>query len=186
MLELLEKVDVVSFYFINDSLKNGALDWLMPFITNKKNWYIPIALVYILLFWKLGNKGRIAALLIIPVIFLSDQLSASVLKPFFHRTRPCVALENVHMLIGLKKSLSFPSAHAANSAAAATLFSFYFPNVKIALIVFAALVGISRVYVGVHYPLDVVCGALLGVFCAFFVIIVYEYARKGITNLKKR
>jgi undecaprenyl-diphosphatase len=184
-LELLEKIDVTLFYFINDTIKNSVLDWAMPFITNKKNWYIPIALVYILLIWRLGNKGRIAALLIIPVIFLSDQLSASVLKPFFQRTRPCVALENVHMLIGLKKTLSFPSAHAANSAAAATLFSYFFPKVKMALIVFAGLIGISRVYVGVHYPFDVICGALLGVICAFFVIILYESVISAFKKVKK-
>jgi len=174
MAELFTSWDIALFYFVNRTLQNPVFDILMPFVTNKYNWIIPVLLLYVWLWWKGGRTGWSAALLIIPVIILSDQISASLLKPFFHRTRPCVALEDVHMLIGLKRSLSFPSSHATNMFAAAALFAMFFPKGSRYYFGFAALVAYSRVYVGVHYPFDVFGGALLGVAISIFVVWIWN------------
>ena len=181
MIELIDRLDTALFFIINRDLQNAIFDWFMPFVTNKKNWYPLFLIIIVGLLWKGGKKGRIAVALLIPVIVLSDQLSASLIKPFFDRMRPCEAmrdLEMVNMLIGLKTSPSFPSSHAANSFAAATFFGHYYPRFKWLYFAIATIIAYSRVYVGVHYPLDVIAGALLGVGCAFAVYFTYDSLAK--------
>ena len=83
-------------------------------------------------------------------------------------------MNGARFLIGLKRSYSFPSAHAANSFAQATLFSLIYPRLAPVLLSIAFVVSLSRVYVGVHYPLDVLFGALLGTCVA---ICVWRFGR---------
>lgn len=177
MLAKLVNLDTQLFFLINRDLENRVFDLFMPIITEQRNW-IPVFLIIIIaLLWKGGHKGRMVLLLIIPVILLSDQLSSSLFKPIVDRMRPCEAygdLGMVNMLIGMKTSPSFPSSHAANSAAVATLLGHFYPRFRWLGVIVAATISISRVYVGVHYPLDVIAGALLGCFCAFIVYFLYE------------
>ncbi len=178
MLDVLQRIDTSLFFTINNGLSNSFFDWLMPFITTKQNWYPLFLIIIVGLLWKGGKKGRIAVLLLIPVIVLSDQISASLIKPLVDRMRPCEAFESlgtVHMLIGMKTSASFPSSHAANSFAAAAFFAYFYPRWQWSYFTIAALIAFSRVYVGVHYPFDVFAGALLGVACAYIVIFPYKW-----------
>ncbi|MBN1543504.1 phosphatase PAP2 family protein [candidate division KSB1 bacterium] len=185
-MDFLQQIDTSLFFWINQGWQNPIFDWLMPFVTRKENGFPLWIVVYILLLWKGGTKGRIAALLIIPVIVFSDQLSASVFKPLFQRTRPCVALEDVQMLTGLKTSFSFPSSHAANIFAAASFFAIFYPQGRWFYWTLASLVGLSRIYVGVHYPFDVIAGAVLGVLCTLFVIGAYRLIEKTIARSRGR
>ena len=105
-MDLISEIDTALFYFINVNLQNPFSDWFMPFITEKYHWFPVWGVAIIGLIWKGGKKGRLVVLLIIPVIFLSDQISAHVLKPIFSRPRPCVTLPDVHLLVGMKRSLS--------------------------------------------------------------------------------
>ena len=89
--------------------------------------------------------------------------SATGLKAAFDRERPPERYAEPDPLVSVPGSGSFPSGHAATSFAAATVLSFAFPRLAPILLVLAAAVGFSRVYVGVHYPLDIVGGAFLGV-----------------------
>ena len=91
MLEFLNQLDTSLFYFVNIGWQNPVFDWLMPFITAKENWYPLWLIVIIGLAWKGGKKGRTVVLLIIPLIVLSDQLSANIFKNWIQRVRPCVA-----------------------------------------------------------------------------------------------
>jgi undecaprenyl-diphosphatase len=182
MMDFISEIDTALFYFINVSLRNPVSDWFMPFITEKYHWFPVWGVTIIGLIWKGGKKGRLVVLLIIPVIFLSDQMSAHVLKPFFSRPRPCVTLPDVHLLVGMKRSLSFPSAHASNFFATATYFNYFYPKYRWWYFGAASLVAISRVSIGVHYPFDIIGGAILGAICAYFVI----YLWRGIVNIWKK
>ena len=176
MLEYILQLDTQLFYLINVTLQNVIFDWLMPFITEKTHWFPVWGVVIILLLWKGGKQGRIVLVLIIPLIFLSDQLSSSILKPLIARTRPCVALDNVHLLVNKTTSFSFPSSHAVNFFALATYFGYFYRKYIWWFLLLATLVAYSRVYVGVHYPFDVLAGAIVGVACAFTIIYLWKFS----------
>ncbi len=167
-------LDTNFFFLINKSMANSVFDVVMPFITNDKNFRIPILLVWIGLIIFGGKRGRIAAALIIPLIILTDYVSSSVIKPLVERIRPCNALEGVRLLVSCSKAFSFTSSHATNIFGAAFFFSRLYPKTNLFVFIFAGMVGYSRSYVGVHYPFDVICGGLLGIFLAWLILFTYQ------------
>jgi undecaprenyl-diphosphatase len=162
MIEFLYNLDVAIFYFINSSIANPVFDKLFVTLTNVNNWYITYIILWGICFFKGGKIGKIAAILAIFLITASDQFSSHLLKPMVERTRPCNVLEEVNILVSCTKSYSWPSSHAVNNFAAAVFFALLFPKLKYVLFSFAFLVALSRPYVGVHYPSDIVAGALIG------------------------
>jgi undecaprenyl-diphosphatase len=104
------------------------------------------------------------------------------LKALFDRPRPPLRYPEPKTLVPLPHDASFPSGHAATSFAAATILSFAFPRWAPAFLVLAAAVAFSRVYVGVHYPLDVIGGAALGVAIAFGLNVLVARRRASATN----
>jgi len=186
VLEAILDLDIQLFYFFNVTLQNAVFDWLMPFITKKIHWFPVWGIVIVLMTWKGGNEGRLILLFIIPLILLSDQLSSSILKPFFGRIRPCNALENINLLIGKSKAFSFPSSHAVNFFALAAYFGYYFRKYIWCFLLIAAMVAYSRVYVGVHYPFDVMAGALIGAGCAFVIIYLRKFSESLYKKIKSK
>jgi undecaprenyl-diphosphatase len=165
-MDLITHLDTLLFYFVNQELQGPFLDEAMPYLTRVRNWYVLLGALWVALMLWGGRRGRTVALLLIPAIALVDQLNDHGLKPLVGRVRPCHGLPDVRLLISGSKSASFPSSHAWNIFTAATIFShFYNRAVGIVCFVVAALVAFSRIYVGVHYPLDVLAGALLGILC---------------------
>lgn len=166
------------FFLINNGLANPVLDFLMPLITNKKNWFIPIGIAWILLIWKGGRRGRIVAFLIIPILVAADQTSSSILKHTFDRLRPCKVLDNVRLLIPCGSGYSFPSSHATNISAAFMPFIYYYGKYAAVWIIIILLVGFSRIYVGVHYPLDVLGGFVVGTTISILFIFLFRIVEK--------
>jgi len=160
--------DVQAFYLINVRLQNGLFNFLMPILTNLHYWRLPLLGVWIALIIWGGKRGRWMAGAGLLALLFSDQLSSYLLKPLFGRVRPCHTLSGVHLLVGCSRSYSLPSSHAANCFSIATLFSLEYKRAVFPLMAVALLVSYSRVYVGVHYPLDVFSGALLGGICGGF------------------
>jgi undecaprenyl-diphosphatase len=157
-------IDTSLFIFLNTRLTHPVLDSLMPFITDKEHWYpVLLGLWLALIIWG-GKRGRMAAVALVIAIALADQVSCTILKPLIGRVRPCNALaaEQCRLLVGRSSAMSFPSAHAANSFAMATVVSWRLSKFAPLFFLIAAAVAYSRVYVGVHYPFDTIAGAVLG------------------------
>jgi undecaprenyl-diphosphatase len=179
------RFDTYLFHLINTGFVAGWLDTLMPYVTEKFNFLgaIIVASVLILVLGK--RKDRWGLLLLVFVVLSSDLLS-NTLKHLFMRIRPCNALEGVRLLAGCSHSYSFPSSHATNIFAAMVFLTARYRRFFPVFLTIAVTVAYSRVYVGVHYPLDVAGGAVFGSVVAIvwfeadrrFTKVIVEYYRK--------
>jgi undecaprenyl-diphosphatase len=183
------------FLFLNSTLATTLGDSLWPLITDYDH-ILPVRLVLVLVWlWLVirgGRRGRTVALLLIPLLTISDQLNSNVLKELVGRPRPCHIIdgirvvEGVRLLVDCGPGYSFPSSHAVNNFGIATLLSRYYPRWAGAFLVWAAIVAISRVFVGVHYPLDAVGGAVFGALIALACVAVAEQALEWIELWRNR
>jgi undecaprenyl-diphosphatase len=173
-MEFLLNLDLSVFYFINHFISNSFFDKLMPYITEIDNWYLVYIFLFSWLFWKGGKNGRIAGVAIILAIILTDQVNSSFLKELFDRTRPCHSLSDVHLLVTCGAGKSMPSSHAANNFALALILSYFFRQYRYVYYSIATFIAISRVYVGVHYPADVIVGAFVGTTISLILVLIIQ------------
>ena len=177
MLDALLTWDKTVFLLINHGLANRVFDLFFTAITNGRHWILPGIIGALVYLW-FGKKHALTVLLLSAVtVALTDPIAAQIIKPIFHRLRPCNPsdlVEGGRFLLGYKTSFSFPSSHAMNMFGQAMLFTFFYPRFSGWFFLFAATIGFSRIYVGVHYPLNVLGGALFGMICGAFVFGVYR------------
>lgn len=175
-METLFGIDLYLFKLFNQTLVNPIFDVIMPFITKEKHLLPIYAIALFILMWKGGRRGRIVALLLIITVIISDQISSTFLKSVIGRLRPCHELVDVRLLINCGSGKSFPSSHAVNNFAVAMVLIGFFRRFWFIFLSLAILIAYTRVYCGVHYPSDVlggaVIGTLIGILCYKFFIFV--------------
>jgi len=174
MFVSLPEVDTLIFFFINRDFQNRLFDVIMPFITN--NVFLLTIPFIACLCYKDRKKACLALILGLASFALADWIS-HFLKHVFERPRPCNILEGVHLLAGCSRSYSMPSSYAANSFAfVAPFVILYKNNIRYVFFLIAFLVSFSRIYIGVHYPSDIIVGALCGAGLALSLVALYNKA----------
>ncbi len=182
MIETIESLDRDLFLFLN-GLHHPALDQAMYYMTDDKFW-IPFFLLLLWMIFKAYNwKVMLWSLFAVAIIItLADRISVDLFKNVFLRYRPSHNLELadlVHTVNGYRGGqYGFVSSHAANSAGVATfiflLLRQAFAKWAWIVIAWALLFTYTRIYLGVHYPADVICGGLLGVGIGYGVYLAFQ------------
>lgn len=157
-----QALDVALFRFANQRLANPFLDSVMPFFSGNRFFIPAVVCLSIFLLWRGGSRARVFVPVLFLILALGDGLVINTIKHGVARPRPYLQLEDVRELVGRGDSGSMPSSHTSSWFAASLLaYAFYRPSWRF-MLPLAALVGFSRIYVGAHYPSDVLAGALLG------------------------
>lgn len=167
MIESLLEIDKQLFIFLN-GLHLPWLDGIMLFFSKSLVWIPLYVLIIIYIIRQFGlKKGFEYVVLIILSVGLSDFISSGIMKPYFHRLRPCHDFMSEMNLVGKCGGIyGFPSSHAANT------FALFFSMFKIfgkrhcltiLILGWAIIVSYSRIYLGVHFPIDIFSGAIVGI-----------------------
>jgi len=157
-------IDIQLFYLINIYMQNPLFDFIMP-VLSEVGYFTAWILISIIIFFIGGEKGRKVAIVCITAL-IAGYFITEILKIIVARPRPYETLEGVRVLVPTT-GYSWPSGHSVASFIAFTIYGlavigrsygFYIFLILVCLIMF------SRVYIGVHYPSDVLSGALIGIF----------------------
>jgi undecaprenyl-diphosphatase len=171
----LEKADQALFELINGQWTMPFFDVLMPWMRTSEHWFLFYLVLVGYIFYRWGWKAWKWLLAVAITISLTDQVSSFIFKPFIHRLRPCAdpaMLTQVKLLIpACPSSFSFTSSHAANHFSLA-MFVFMtlqplFKKYTYLFFVWAGIISYAQIYVGVHYPLDILAGTLIGLIMGY-------------------
>jgi undecaprenyl-diphosphatase len=182
ILQELIKADKAVFYLINHAGNLPLLDWFMLGLRNQNTW-IPLYLLVLYKVYK-GNPKMLAPFIAASLLtfLITDYTSASIIKPWAARLRPChdtILSSTIHILVDCGGQYGFPSSHAANHFGLAMiwykLMAFLFDKKWRWVWPWATAICYAQIYVGKHFPLDTVAGALLGIFAGLLVFKLFEY-----------
>jgi len=181
--------DTDLFLIINQDMANTVFDWLMPHLRNPFTWAPLYLFILIFSIRAYGKRGIIMMAFLVMTFGAADFLSASVIKPMAKRVRPCNELtlqgEMVNR-IRCGSGYSFPSSHASNHFAIALFLILVYRNkwksITWFALIWAFLVSFAQIYVGVHYPLDVLAGALLGSIIGYTLAKLFLYLQPEINK----
>lgn len=172
-------INVDLFYFINHTLQNPLFDVIMPYITylGGFEFVLLFCLVAILLciVFKKKDAKRIALLCLLSLVIAAG--IGFLLKHTFTQPRPYLLVDGVRVLVAEADPNAFPSGHTLSTFSVVGFLALKMKNKlwSALLIIWGLLVGFSRIYVGVHMPIDVLAGILVGMFSAYF---VYKFEDK--------
>ena len=176
MMDMLYNCDLKILFFINQTLSNPVFDYTMPTFDNPENWVPFILLIWIYTCIK-DKNNRIKLIILLPLTILFCDQIGGLIKDFHLRDRPWFSLgDDVINYLGKStgKHQSFPSNHALNISGVSFLFSHTYPHYKRYFWSMAFVIMYSRIYIGVHYPLDVFCGCLIGILISFIITKLWE------------
>lgn len=168
MVEYFINIDSEILLWIQDFIRLPILDTIMIAITKTGNmgaiWILITAML--LLFKKTRRIGLMSAMALLGSLIINNL----ILKNLVARTRPYEVISNLKLLVNPARDYSFPSGHTGSSFACAYILYKELPKkYGVPAIIYASLMGASRLYIGIHYPSDVICGAIIGVLIAAFV-----------------
>jgi undecaprenyl-diphosphatase len=178
----------IFYFFYNLSHKSTMLDGVAVFITDTFDKIVlGLAICYMVYlftthpYWKLKNKlEKLWEAFIVTASTIGAYAAAYILKILVHAPRPFVTHRNVYPLVSETSYSSFPSGHATLFFALAMVIYFYDKRIGLVFFFFAVLIAISRMVVGVHYPIDVIAGALLGVVTSW---VLHRYILKSVSTI---
>lgn len=168
-MEYLQQLDWQLFQWINARIANDLFDMVLPWLRNKYFWIPAYGFIISFFIFNWRARGVLITFYLFLVFFCCDSFSSRILKPTFERNRPCNEPEHTEFVIlrvNCSGGYSFPSSHAVNHAGI-SLFLFLFfrkllKNRAGIFLIWAILPGFAQIYVGVHYPLDVISGFIIG------------------------
>lgn len=175
-MDWLRSLDTSIFRFFNERLTHPFFDAIMPFFSGNAFFFPALFLVALLLLWKGGRRGRLYLLMLLLAVAGGDALVISLIKRSVGRLRPFMDIPTTHLLVGQGGSGSMPSGHAADWFAATMVTFIYYRRSLWFMLPLAVTVSFSRIYNGVHYPGDVLAGAILGAGYAAAVIFAIHSA----------
>ena len=189
MIESLNNLDTQLFFFFNSN-HNPFWDQIMLFLSEKEVWFPFYAALIFAVIWQFKKLSWILILSVVLAIGASDFVTSGIMKPAFERYRPSrneAIMDKVHIVNNYRGGrYGFASSHAANTFAMATFFFLLWrPRTKWVWLFFlwAFLVSYSRIYLGVHYPGDILIGGIIGcIFGWLFFLLSQKVIKRKFTS----
>lgn len=187
IIEFLKDIDTQLFLFLN-GLHTPFFDVLFEYFSGRFFWIPLYALLFVIATLKLKWKMMYFILAVVALIFLSDKISVYWFKEVFMRYRPCHnndIAHLIHLVDGCGGKYGFVSSHAANTFALAAFMGIilrkHFPKMLFWMLIWAAVVSYSRIYLGVHYPADIAVGGMLGILIGYAVAFILKKLNDKLT-----
>lgn len=171
MIEILKRVDNTILRWINVNFRNKTFDKIMPIITSAGNLGIIWIIISVLLMTK--KDYRLLGQMMLIALIITTILGEGIIKHIVKRKRPFYGDDDKELLISRPITYSFPSGHTASSFAVAAVFIKTDNAASLEIILLASLIAFSRIYLGVHYPSDVIGGGIIGFLCGLLTVILF-------------
>ena len=178
MLEKIISIDKKSFVFLN-GLGSENFDSLWLFITKQSNWIPLFVFLLYLVYKKLGTKQTIIIILFVAVLLTVNNTITELFKSTFQRLRPCndSEIKDIIRIVKTSQTFSFFSGHSSNTMAVFVfLYSIFRKKYKYfwLLILWPLVFAYSRIYLGLHFPIDILCGYLCGIITGYTTFVIYQ------------